>query len=212
MAVLIEWVTQIIIFLLLASVVDLLIPSKSMKKYVKLTVGLILILIFLKPVFYVFDMDVKQTLERSFMQLEEEQEQVTETENLLKKQKNEIQDSQHAYILEEMAVQLKKTANKSLEQKYEQKAADIDLQMSQKTNLTYENLNDHLEQVDVTLQKAQDEEGVEAVEDIVIDSEGNRVSDKDEAAIDLQGIKKLLHNVWDIDKEKITIIGEGGSS
>ena len=96
MDILIDWVTQIIIFLLLASVVDLLVPETSVKKYINFTVGLILILIFLKPVFYLFDMDVKSAIEQSINEVEYQQNENSETENLIKTQKKEIQDSQHA--------------------------------------------------------------------------------------------------------------------
>ncbi|MFD1360668.1 stage III sporulation protein AF [Lentibacillus salinarum] len=210
MNILIEWVTQIIIFVLLASVVDLLIPATSMKKYVKLAVGLILILIFLKPVFYVFNMDVRQALEQSFTQLEKEQNQGVQTENLIKTQKNEIQDSQRAYILEQMAVQLKDVADSPLQQEYQQQITTIDFQMSQGADLTYENLGEDLENINVTLQdSAEQEEGVDVVEDVVIDT---HEPSEDEMAIDVEGVKELLSTVWEIEKEKITIIGEGGAS
>ncbi|QKY69302.1 stage III sporulation protein AF [Lentibacillus sp. CBA3610] len=210
MDVLIEWVTQIIIFLLLASVVDLLVPATSMKKYVKLVVGLILILLILKPVFYLFDMDIRQALEGSMEQIESEQDEMVQTENLMKTQKSEIQASQHAYILEQMAVQLKDLANSSLQQEYEQEIIQIDLQISGDADLTYENLDENLDEINVTLQESQPGEGgVDAVEDVVIDTDE---PSEEEVDLDVEGIKQLLQDLWDVEKEKITIIGEGGSS
>ncbi|HLR80079.1 MAG TPA: stage III sporulation protein AF [Bacillota bacterium] len=209
---LISWVTQIIIFLLLASVVDLLIPATSMKKYVKLAMGLILILIFLKPVFYLFDMDARQALEASLTEVDQKQAENSQTENLMKKQKNEIQASQHAYILEQMAVQLKDMAKAPLREGYKKEIANIDFQFSAKNELTYENLNENLEKLNVTLKESEageGEGGVNAVEDVVISTDkplGN------EADFDVEGVKQLLHEVWDVDKETIIIKGEGGSS
>ncbi|HLR62439.1 MAG TPA: stage III sporulation protein AF [Lentibacillus sp.] len=210
MDLLINWVTQIVIFLLLASVVDLLIPVNSMKKYVKLAMGLILILIFLKPVFYLFDLDVRQALEASFTEMNQERIEKSEAENLMKKQKSEIQASQHAYILEQMAVQLKELANNPLQEKYRKEIADIDFHFSSETELTYENLNENLDEVKVTLKESEPGKGgVDAVDDVVINTEEPQ---KDESDFDADGIKQLLHNVWDVDKEKITILEEGGSS
>lgn len=206
---LINWVTQIIIFLLLASVVDLLIPANSMKKYVKLAMGLILILIFLKPVFYLFEFDVRQALEESFTEVNHMQNENNQAENLMKKQKNEIQASQHAYILEQMAVQLKDLANDPLQAKYQQEIAHIDFQFSAETELNYDNLNEHLDEVEVTLKESESREGgVDAVEDVVINTDKPL---NNETEIDADGVKQLLHNEWDVDKEKITILGEGGS-
>lgn len=71
MDVIIQWVTQIILFVILAAIIDLLIPVDAMKKYVKLAVGLILILILLKPVFYLFDADIEQAVETSIDQLDQ---------------------------------------------------------------------------------------------------------------------------------------------
>lgn len=210
MDILIDWVTQIIIFLLLASVVDLLVPETSVKKYINFTVGLILILIFLKPVFYLFDMDVKSAIEQSINEVEYQQNENSETENLIKTQKKEIQDSQHAYILEQMAVQLKELANDTLQEEYQQEITHIDFQISNMGEVTYENLNENLDKLHVTLQEAEEQEGsVDAVEDVAIGMEES--SDK-EAEVDVNGIKQLLQDVWKVDKEKISIKGEGGSS
>ncbi|SFD53086.1 stage III sporulation protein AF [Lentibacillus persicus] len=209
MDLLIEWVTQIIIFLLVASVVDLLIPETSLKKYINFTVGLILILIFLKPVFYLFDMDIKHAIEQSMTEVESQQNEMGETENLIKTQKKEIQASQHAYILEEMAVQLKELANDTLREEYHREITHIDFQISNTHDITYENLEENLDKLDVTLREAEPPEGsVDAVEDVVIMDEPS----KNEAAVDVEGIKRLLEDLWKVDKDKISITGEGGSA
>src|SRR5699024_12144099 len=62
----------------------------------------------------IFDLDVRQALEASFTEMNQERIEKSEAENLMKKQKSEIQASQHAYILEQMAVQLKELANNPL--------------------------------------------------------------------------------------------------
>ncbi|MDV2687064.1 stage III sporulation protein AF, partial [Alkalihalophilus lindianensis] len=48
---LIEWVTNIILFILLATVIDMLLPNSSMQKYTKMVMGLLLIAIILTPIF-----------------------------------------------------------------------------------------------------------------------------------------------------------------
>src|SRR5699024_7639391 len=116
----------------------------------------------------------------------------------------------HAYILEQMAVQLKELANNPLQEKYRKEIADIDFHFSSETELTYENLNENLDEVKVTLKESEPGKGgVDAVDDVVINTEEPQ---KDESDFDADGIKQLLHNVWDVDKEKITILEEGGSS
>src|SRR5690625_7052688 len=88
-------VTQIIVFILLASIIDLIIPATAMKKYVNLVIGLILILIFLKPVFYLFDINIQQSLETSISQLYEEEMGEENIENLTKMQKKKNKTSKN---------------------------------------------------------------------------------------------------------------------
>ncbi|MFC4558778.1 stage III sporulation protein AF [Virgibacillus kekensis] len=205
MEMVIQWVTQIIIFLLVASLIDLLIPATSMKKYIKLVVGLILVLIFLKPIFMLFDFNAQDALERSFAQIEGEAMEAEQVENLTKIQKKEIQASQTAYILEEMAVQLKDLAEAPLQEEYQAAITHIDFRFSDESNPTYESLKE----VIVFLQESSMGEGaVNAVDDVVINTD-KPVTDESEA--DTEGIKLLLQEVWELKNKKLTISWEGGA-
>lgn len=201
----IQWVTQIIIFLLLASIVDLLIPATAMKKYVKLVVGLILILIFLKPVFALFDMNVQQALETSFSQIDRQYPETEQAENLIKKQKSEIQDSQNAYILKETVVQLKDLAKKPLNENFRVGISTIKFLFSSETDPSMENLKEII----VFLQEPEIGEGsIDTVEDVVISMDKSAA---DRSNINVKGIKQLLQDLWEIDSEILTIKWEGGS-
>ncbi|WP_010173532.1 stage III sporulation protein AF [Bacillus coahuilensis] len=59
---LIEWITNIIIFILLATVIEMLLPSNQMKKYTKMVIGLLLISIILTPLFKLLSQDFEQML------------------------------------------------------------------------------------------------------------------------------------------------------
>jgi len=202
-----QWVTQIIVFILLATIIDLIIPATAMKKYVKLVIGLILILIFLKPVFYLFDINIQQSLETSISQLYEEEMGEENIENLTKMQKKEIQASQDAYILEEMAVQLKTLAEDPLLENYQAVITNIDFEFSTEEKNTYEDL----EEVIVYLQESEGEEGtVDAVEEVVINTDEPVENEKEEH--DIEGVTALLQELWELDDKKLTIIWEGGAS
>ncbi|MGP4107306.1 stage III sporulation protein AF [Virgibacillus sp. L01] len=209
MEILTQWVTQIIIFLLLASIVDLLIPATSMKKYIKLVVGLILILIFLKPLFYLFDFDAQQALERSYSQIMNQQIEGERVESSIKMQKSEILESQNAYILEQTVVQLKELAKKPLQEDYQVEISDIKFpqtEHSAETELSIENLDE----VIVFLAESDKEEGsVSAVDDIVISTDKPVTNDK---KVDVNGIKLLLQDTWEIDTKKLTILWKGGTT
>lgn len=206
MNLLIQWVTQIVVFLIVAMIIDLIIPATAMKKYIKLVVGLILILIFLKPVFFLFDMNVDQALETAFSELSQEEKGSDSMENSIEMQKKEIQATQSAYILEEMAVQLKDLAKDSLANDYQAEILDINFQLATEEKPTYEDLDE----VIVYLGQMEEEEGAVGTVDNIEINTGEPVVEEDEQ--DVQGIKNLLQDVWEIDQDKLTIVWEGGST
>lgn len=203
---LMQWVTQIIIFLLLAAVIDLLIPATAMKKYIRLVVGLILILIFLKPIFFLFNIDVEEALETSFSQLNQERMNNESIENLIELQKSEIQGTQDAYILEEMAVLLKDLAKDPLLEEYQAEITDIEFLFSTKKNFTAEDL----EEVIVYLRESDSGEGaMNSIDEVVINTDDPVVNDEGQ---DVEQIKSLLYEIWEISDKELTISWEGGAS
>lgn len=206
MDIIIHWVTQIIIFLLLAAIIDLLIPKNSMKKYVKLVIGLILMLIFLKPLFYLFHFDIKNDLESSLTQLYEGETSDDSIENLIKMEKTDIQASQRAYILEQMANQLKAIANTPLIENHQVEIASIDFLFSSEQELSYE----HLEEVIVYLQEPNESKGaVTEIDEVIIFSDDEVEMDHE---LDIDNIKSLLKELWEIRDKRLTIKWGGGTS
>ncbi|MFZ3577148.1 stage III sporulation protein AF [Virgibacillus sp. DJP39] len=203
----IHWITQIIIFMLLATIVELLIPATSMKKYIKLVVALILILIFLKPVFYLFHIDVKDALIASYERLDNYQVKENDMESLIEFQKNDIQVKQSAYIEEQVAVQLIDLAKTPLLESYQMVITDIDFSLASAKPVGYEDL----EEVIVYVNHAKEsEEDVDIVDEVTISTDTPK-SSRDSP--ELEKIENLLMDIWEVeDKEKITVIWKGGTS
>ncbi len=203
---LIDWVTQIILFLLLAAIIDLIIPSGSMKKYIKLVVGLILILILLKPIFFLFNIDIKSALEASIDRVEEGRIEEESMENLIESQKNEIDGTQDAYILEQMAVQLNDLAEQPLQEEFQTEIRDIQFLFANEQEMTFENLDE----VIVYLRESNDGEGaVSIVDDVVINTDNPDTAKENEQN---EEIKALLKDVWELEDKKLTLQWEGGAS
>ncbi|MGX4669558.1 stage III sporulation protein AF [Cerasibacillus sp. JNUCC 74] len=207
MEIVIQWVTQIIIFILLATVIDLLIPATSFKKYIKLVVGFILILILLKPIFFLFQIDVQHALEASISKLDRNSQQVESMENLIESQKNEIEGTQDAYILEQMAVQLKQIAKEPLKEGFQTEIKDIEFRFTHQGENTFENLDEVI--VYLTESNNDGEGAVRVVDDVVIYSDSPNTSKEDKK---LQEIEAVLNEVWEMDKKKLILQWEGGPS
>ncbi|WP_230873743.1 stage III sporulation protein AF [Paenibacillus woosongensis] len=62
-----EWLKEIIFVVLLATFIDLLLPNRSMERYVKLVVSLLILLTLISPVMRLFAPDAERRLEMAFM-------------------------------------------------------------------------------------------------------------------------------------------------
>lgn len=203
MGTIIQWVSQIIIFILLATIVDLLIPATVMRKYIKLVIGLILLLIFLKPIFHIFNMNIEDAIETTFSSAYKQSESGDSVENLIKMQKRDIQASQDAYILEQMASQLKEIAKDPLHEQFQLEISHIEFYFDE--DISYDNLKE----VIVYVQEPTSGEGaVSKIEEVIIDTKSpvkkQEINDKE--------IVTLLTQLWEMDNKILTITWEGGTS
>ncbi|GIO28557.1 stage III sporulation protein AF [Ornithinibacillus bavariensis] len=208
MELIINWVSQIIIFILLATIIDLVVPAGSMKKYVKFVIGLILILIFLQPIFHLLNFDIEQAVKTTFDEVLNDNSQTKDVENLIEFQKSEIESSANAYILEQLAVQMEDLVKAPLLDNYQAEIQNIDFQFKEGTAYSYE----ELEEVKVYLRESEAGEGaVNAVNDVVIDTREENPSSKAKD-VDVQGMETLLRQIWELSDKKLTVIWEGGAS
>src|SRR5699024_10332005 len=119
-----DWITQIVLFILLGTVIELLLPDTRLKKYVNLIFGLLLLLILSKPILYLFFVYTEAVI-RPYKQMIQEEITYIETEKEIIKQKNEIQATQDAYIWNEIAAQLKQEANDHQPEEYGQELSNL---------------------------------------------------------------------------------------
>ncbi|MFC0269902.1 stage III sporulation protein AF [Metabacillus herbersteinensis] len=205
MSILTDWITNIILFILLAVVIDLLLPNSTMQKYAKVVISLLLIVVIINPIFKLFSTDMDQLLAE--IQLESSYNE-DEGKNLIDLQKKEIQASQRAYILNYMAVQMEKQAEKELVQNYDVTISQILPTFSeQDTQINSQSQPDHIE---VTLQHKPEEAALETVQMVEIDASKNPVPKKDTQKTEAEEIAAYLANIWEVEAETITVHLEGG--
>lgn len=162
------WITNIIIFILLATIFDMLLPKSSLQKYTKMVIGLLLIAVIITPLFQLLATDLEEVL-TTIVQLEDNGER--NMENIVEMKKREIEESQHAYILEQMAVQLKLDANEELKTQYELEISNIEFLTS---NNQRDDFPNNINKVMVVLQTTEDTSssgGIAVVEKVDIQTE-----------------------------------------
>ncbi|MFD1066217.1 stage III sporulation protein AF [Oceanobacillus locisalsi] len=198
-----DWVTQIILFIILASVIDLLVPANHLQKYVRLAISLILILILLQPVFYLFNTDINAAISSSMNKIEHQLQGQPSIENQIDLEKKEIESGQDAYILEQMANELEEIAADSLKEEFDAEIASIDFQFSVMDSVSYEELTE----VIVYITESEPGEGaMNTVEDVVIEWGNEEETDAEES---LQEMEARLRELWEIEDKEIKVYWEG---
>jgi stage III sporulation protein AF len=200
---LIEWVTNIILFILLATVIDMLLPNSSLQKYTKLVTGLLLIAVILTPIFKLISKDFEKTLASvSLFDTPGEK----NMENLIELQKKEIQASNHAYILKTMAVQLEQGVEEELMEQFGLEIAKIELTTKDESEQTFP---ENLQKVTVLLKQPEDEvKTVEAIQEVNISTEAPLPSKS--STEESENIVAFLSQKWNVTEKTIEVTVEGG--
>ncbi|AGA24222.1 stage III sporulation protein AF [Bacillus subtilis] len=202
MSFLTEWLTTIVLFILFAIVIDMLLPSSSMQKYAKMVVSLLLIVVMLTPIFKLFKTDPEIIFEYL---TKNGQSESADIKNQINSKKIEIQASQRAYILEEMAVQLKKKAEERFSHD-EYKVGRIKLTAGEKVDS-----EEDIKTISVYMAPSS-EKTVQTVAPVHIDTDHAYVTKEAAEQKEAKQIKTQLADIWEIGSEKITVHMEGGES
>ncbi|MEB1806549.1 MAG: stage III sporulation protein AF [Bacillaceae bacterium] len=208
MSFLTDWLTNIIIFILLATILELLLPNSSMQRYVKMVVGLLLLVIILNPLLSIFSKDINDILP-NFSNNEHISEK--SLENSIEKKKIEIERGQRAYISEQMAVPMKRQVEEELVAKFDVEVDSVQITLDEFAFDTTD--EDAIVKVTVHLKRVAEEENegelVQAVSVVNIDTR-KELPSEEETAVDTVPIQTFLADEWQIPKDKISLAWEGG--
>ena len=201
-----DWVMQIIIFMLIGTIIELLLPNNTMKKYINLVIGLLLLIILAKPILYLLQIDIVSQFDKFESVISEGNDQLSQTENFIEMQKKDIQAEQDAYIWNEVTSQLKNEVNHILEEEYDAHIVDISFVYENDILDNFENL----EEVIVTIQPLSEiEQAEETIEMIEIDTE-KRSEQRSNYRLNNE-IRAILAEQWGLNKGQIEVIWEGGT-
>lgn len=200
-----EWITQIIVFLLLVMIIEMLIPQTNMKKYIHTVLSLLFLLLFLQPLFQFLNLDVKQATEDAIVQFEDSMdEKVLEKEIDLKKK--EIQASQDAYVVKELTVQMEKQVEEELNNTYGLTIVDISFEFDPEDKHDMEKL----EEVKVIVEDTKDKNQGE-IKQIIIGESENREASNEAMTDKLDKVKAYLNGIWELEEERLVLVWEGGT-
>jgi len=180
---------------------DMLLPNTAMRKYAKMVIGLLLITVLLSPIFKLVSTDVDKLIEAAMSMNVEE---TGNMENLIDSKKNEIQAVTSAYILEEVAVQLKTDGEEELINRYNYAFEHIEVSLKTLDNPVIPN---DIAVISVTLAENTDD-AIETVRIVDIDTKKSFSNQSEQA----EEIKQFLATQWGIDAEQIEVDFRFGSA
>jgi stage III sporulation protein AF len=203
MSFLTEWIANIILFIMLAVILDLLLPNSAMQKYAKMVISLLLIVIILTPIFHLLSADINSLVAELQSENPSNEEEI---KSLIDLQKKEIQASNDAYILENMAVQLKEQAKEELVQRYDLTINSITLSVDE----SFEGNHDKLLEINVFVEAAE-EEGYPVIETVQpVDINSSEKKEPEKEINQASEIQEYLANIWEVEPEKISLKMDGG--
>lgn len=198
-----EWIRNIIVFLLLATMLHLILPNSNLQKYVKFVVSLLLVVLILTPLFKLLQMDVNEVI-ANFNQ--EKYVADGSIKNSIDTKKKEIQALTRAYSLEEMAVKMKKEVGKEFEKKYGVTVSEIKI-IAAETKEEVKAAKD-IQSVIVTLKEAEvkKNDAIETVKPVEINTRAPRKT-SEETNVEM---KQFFSSRWQLEDKQIQVQMEGG--
>ncbi len=200
----IHWVSNIIVYILVATVIMMLIPNTGLAKYVRFVASLLLIVMMLQPIFQLFRVNIKEVLAGYQSKTYEAN---GEIKNEINNKKNEIQEAERAYILKQMAVQMKKDVEKSFTKEFEQVITNVDLQVKDGVN-TVKTAQDFSKVIVYVGPKKDETSNVEPVQEVSINTD--QPVQTDDEKIKQQELQTFLANKWELKDKQIEVKMEGG--
>ncbi|HLR41866.1 MAG TPA: stage III sporulation protein AF [Pseudogracilibacillus sp.] len=182
-----EWIMQIITFIFIGVIAQMIIPTNAYKKYVQMIIGLLMLFILIKPIMFFLQMDMTRELEQINHSLFGNIESSTNSfENIA------LEDERDAYIWNEVKNSMMQEANEQL--------SETDLEVMDMSFL-FDETSDEINLISVQLRK-ENEPTSEQIEPVTI------YIHKDEQkplVENSQQIKTKLADIWQMDQGLIQI-------
>ncbi|MDR6224657.1 stage III sporulation protein AF [Desmospora profundinema] len=142
-----DWLKQIVILVLIATFLDLLLPNNALERYVKLVMGLLIILAMLVPIFDLFHADWDFT---DFILDRAVQQESLDPIHKIKQDAKTLAGNREGLVREEVEQQLGESIGSEVSQRFKMEVTSITVQLETGDDGSV----DGIKQVRITLQPA----------------------------------------------------------
>ncbi|WP_090853790.1 stage III sporulation protein AF [Paraliobacillus sp. PM-2] len=195
----IMWITRLVLFLFLVLIVEMLLPQTAMRKYVHIVLSFLFLLMFLHPLFQLFNMNINQAISQSINTFEQSLNE-NQLKNQIENKKIEIQASQDAYVEEELIVQMKKQVEEGLIENYGMEILNVQFRSNE--NITA----DTLAQASIYVEVQENTKKSEVKEVVIGNEHAQNNQSNDET---LQEVSDYLAEQWEVKPEQLDVIKKG---
>lgn len=193
-----EFATSLIVFSLVATTLEMLIPNSNFKKYVQFVIGLILIVLIFSPISKLLKTDFSDDVLKNISNFETASLDTIASE--VETQKNEIFEANKEYILSEFSTALMQTANEELVQKFNYSIVELQVELiDENSEVDYENINE----INVRITTNESSESVLPVKKVRIGEEVKEVTKQETR--DLREVQKFLIKTWELEESDIAV-------
>ena len=189
-----SWAQGIIVAVIIATLIEMILPNSSSKKYVKVVIGMYILFTIVSPIIKKLG---GKDINLSTIDIEKYEQQISKSDNTISRK---FEDNNTRSIKDIYVSNLKADISAKLKEKgYEIDTSDI--QIKDDENYTIEK---------ITLKLIKMEQKQEKNNEIVINTVeiGNTISQKDSKTLsddDKQEVKDYISETYDIDKKNINI-------
>lgn len=121
-----EWVKHIVLLILIASFLDLLLPNGHMRRYVKMVVGLLIIMLILSPILDLMKIDQDRIMSAIEELFDHEQERI---DYRIDEHKQNIEELQKEAIIEEVEKKWADQLTQSLEEQFSIQVVEVNVEL-----------------------------------------------------------------------------------
>lgn len=189
-----SWAQGIIVAVIIATLIEMILPNSSSKKYVKVVIGMYILFTIVSPIIKKLG---GKDINLNTINIEKYEQQISKSDNTISRK---FEDNNTRSIKDIYVSNLKADISAKLKEKgYEIDTSDI--QIKDDENYTIEK---------ITLKLIKTEQKQEKNHEIVINTVeiGNTISQKDSKTLsddDKQEVKDYISETYDIDKKNINI-------
>jgi stage III sporulation protein AF len=193
-----DWIRQIILIIFIATFIDLLLPSTSLERYVKLVMGLIIIVSILQPVLQIVLQEDKWSSFHTMLAptLAADREQIREK---MEANRNQLTEVQREETQQRFQQTVSEWINKQVQQNYGVKvvSAKVTVKLTKETPV--------IQHIDVRGDKPPATTSIQPVQPIDLEQEVQAVTTIDHETKLQHDIQSFIASSWNLEEKQVSV-------